>query len=61
MTRGLKAPLPGPELVARTVARLARHPRREVVVPRFYRVPIWIDRHLPWLVDRLVRPDRGAV
>jgi len=61
MTRGLKAPMPGPELVARTVARLARHPRREVVVPRYYRVPIWFDRYMPWLVDLFVRPSRGVM
>jgi NAD(P)-dependent dehydrogenase (short-subunit alcohol dehydrogenase family) len=60
MTRGLHLPMPGPQLIARTVARLVRHPRREVVVPRYYRVPIWIDRHAPWLVDLFIRPSRGS-
>jgi NAD(P)-dependent dehydrogenase (short-subunit alcohol dehydrogenase family) len=61
MTRGLKIPMPGPAPIARAVARLVRRPRREVVVPRFYRVPIWIDRYMPWLVDLLVRPGRGTM
>jgi NAD(P)-dependent dehydrogenase (short-subunit alcohol dehydrogenase family) len=60
MTKGVRAPMPGPDLIARAVARLVRRPKREVVVPRFYRVPIWIDRHLPALVDRFVRPSRGT-
>jgi NAD(P)-dependent dehydrogenase (short-subunit alcohol dehydrogenase family) len=59
MTRGLKIPMPGPAPVARAVARLARRPRREVVIPRLYRVPIWIDRYMPWLVDLVVRAGGG--
>jgi NAD(P)-dependent dehydrogenase (short-subunit alcohol dehydrogenase family) len=61
LTRGVKAPMPGPRVVARRVARLARHPRREVVVPGVYRFPIWIDRYLPWLVDRFIRPGRSTM
>lgn len=61
MTRGVRAPMPGPEVIARTVARLVRHPRRDVVVPRYYRIPILIDRHIPWLVDRAIRPSRGTM
>jgi NAD(P)-dependent dehydrogenase (short-subunit alcohol dehydrogenase family) len=57
-----KGPRPGPELIARTIARLVTHPRREVVTPRFYYVPffyhlaIWIERLCPWLVDFATRP-----
>jgi NAD(P)-dependent dehydrogenase (short-subunit alcohol dehydrogenase family) len=61
MTRRMKAPLPGPELIARTVARLVRRPRREVVVPRFYRVAIALDRALPGLADLFIRPGRGTM
>jgi short-subunit dehydrogenase len=56
LTRDRHIPMPGPELVARTIADLVTHPRREVIVPRFYRVAIWIDRLLPWLVDIALRP-----
>jgi NADP-dependent 3-hydroxy acid dehydrogenase YdfG len=54
--------LPGPEIIARAIARLARHPRREVVKPTFFRVPffyhfaIWMERLAPWLVDAATRP-----
>jgi short-subunit dehydrogenase len=43
-----KAP---PELVAQAVARVIRRPRREVVVPGYYRPLIWLARALPGLVD----------
>ncbi len=58
--------LPGPEIVARVIARLARHPRREVIVPRFYFVPfayhlaIWVERLAPWVVDLALRPRPRA-
>lgn len=66
MTRRNKLPMPGPEVVARAIANLVTHPRREVVVPRSYRLIIWLERLLPWLADRLLRPrarrdgQRGA-
>jgi short-subunit dehydrogenase len=43
-----KAP---PELVARAVADAIARPRREVIVPGYYRVAIWLERALPWLAD----------
>ena len=43
-----KAP---PELVARAIADAIERPRREVIVPGYYRLAIWIERTLPWLVD----------
>ena len=58
MTRGMGIPMPGPRVVARRIARLAEHPRREVVVPRVYRVPIWIERALPGLADMLLGGGR---
>jgi short-subunit dehydrogenase len=51
MTKRHRLPMPGPALVARAVARLLRHPRHEVVVPGFYRLLIWLNRLLPWLID----------
>jgi NAD(P)-dependent dehydrogenase (short-subunit alcohol dehydrogenase family) len=57
--------LPGPEVIARTIAWLVLHPRREVLRPRFYRVPyfyhlsIWIERLAPWLVDVATRHRVG--
>jgi NAD(P)-dependent dehydrogenase (short-subunit alcohol dehydrogenase family) len=51
MTRGMKLPMPGPEIVARRIARLVRKPKREVIVPGVYGLAPWIERHLPWLID----------
>jgi short-subunit dehydrogenase len=58
MTRGNKAPMPGPEIVARRIAKLVRKPKREVIVPGIYRVAVWFERYLPWLVDLGVRSRR---
>jgi short-subunit dehydrogenase len=43
-----KAP---PELVARVIAEAIDRPRREVIVPGYYRLAIWLERALPWLAD----------
>jgi short-subunit dehydrogenase len=57
--------LPGPEVIARAIARLARHPRREVIRPRFFYAPYfyhfatWVERLAPWLVDFATRPRAG--
>ena len=55
MNKGSRMPMPGPELIARTIADLAVRPRREVIVPRYYRVLVTIANTFPWLVD-LVMP-----
>src|SRR5579862_5564147 len=52
--------VPGPEVVARAIARLAVHPRREVVVPGYYRVAVWLEHALPWLGDLALRPRGRA-
>jgi NAD(P)-dependent dehydrogenase (short-subunit alcohol dehydrogenase family) len=56
MTDGSRRRMPGPGIVARAIADLVTHPRREVVVPRYYRPLIWAEHALPWLADRLLRP-----
>jgi short-subunit dehydrogenase len=45
-------PLPGPEIVARAIARALVRPRREVFVPGYYRLAIWAANMLPGLADR---------
>lgn len=59
LTRGMRLPLPGPQVVARAVARLATHPRREVVVPRYYWLAIVLERLFPRMFDRALRPRRA--
>ncbi|THF86817.1 SDR family oxidoreductase [Deinococcus sp. KSM4-11] len=54
MTASARLPMPGPEVVARAVADVLERPRREVVVPKGYRVALWFDRRLPGLADLLV-------
>ena len=51
-------PMPGPEVVARAIADLITHPRREVVIPWWYRLPIWLEGAVPWLVDFGMSPRR---
>lgn len=61
MTRDVAMRMPGPERVARVIARLVRRPRREVVVPAWYRGLIAINRALPALADRTaLRIYRGV-
>lgn len=43
--------MPGPQLIANAIAGLVERPRREVVAPWWYRVPIALERCAPWLVD----------
>lgn len=47
---------PGPELIARTIARLVTRPAGEAVRPRYYRAATWVEQFFPWLVDRLIGP-----
>ena len=58
LTRERSARMPGPEVVARAIARLVRHPRREVIVPKvFFFMPFGyhlagsLEWLAPWLVD----------
>ena len=54
------ARMPGPEVVATTLADLVTHPRREVIVPGYYRIAAWIESALPWVIDLAVRPRRAS-
>lgn len=56
MNASMRHRLPGPEIVARAIVRQIRHPRREIIVPRSYRLAVWVERFLPSLVDRFARP-----
>jgi hypothetical protein len=58
MTHTNRLPMPGPTVVAKQVARLVRKPKREVIVPGVYRVALWVERYLPWLVDLGARSGR---
>lgn len=56
MTTELRfVPKARPELVARAVVKLLRRPRRELVVPGYYRPLIWLTRSWPTLADFLLR------
>ncbi len=43
-------PMTSGEVAARVV-ELARNPRRAVIMPWYYRIAVWADWHIPWLVD----------
>ncbi len=46
--------MPGPEIVARAVADVLERPRREVVVPGWYRLPALLDQFAPGVLDQLM-------
>jgi NADP-dependent 3-hydroxy acid dehydrogenase YdfG len=52
MTSTLREKMPGPELVAGTIADLVTRPRREVIVPLKYYAVVGLNEFLPWLADR---------
>lgn len=54
MTANRSGKLPGPEIVAKAIAQLAVHPRREVIIPWHYQIFIWFEQRLPGLVDRVI-------
>ncbi|HEU5099560.1 MAG TPA: SDR family oxidoreductase [Roseiflexaceae bacterium] len=56
MTRWMgNLPLPGPAIVARAVARALEHPRRELFVPGYYRLLVWLEHLLPGIADVALR------
>ena len=54
MTTDVKIPMPGPELVARTIAGAIEHPRRKIIVPWPYAPLVWLGKLLPWLTDAVI-------
>ncbi len=55
MTAGRRFPMPGPEVVARAVARAITRPRRELFVPGYYAFGAWLAQALPGLTDAILR------
>lgn len=51
MTGSLNERMPGPELVARRIADVAIHPRREAIIPFKYHAIVWLDQLLPTIAD----------
>jgi NADP-dependent 3-hydroxy acid dehydrogenase YdfG len=51
MTSHVRARMPGPELVATTIAELVTRPRREVVLPRRHYAIAWLEQLLPGMAD----------
>lgn len=59
MTAARGPNLPGPEIVAKAISNVIKRPRREVVVPGYYRGLIWLERLMPvrlsdWVVRKFV-------
>jgi short-subunit dehydrogenase len=42
------------EYVAQRVIDLAKHPRRTLIIPWYFRIAFFGDRTMPWLVDWFV-------
>ena len=55
LTAGARLPMPGPQVVARTAARVLRRPVREAITPGWYGPLAALDALLPGLGDTLVR------
>lgn len=58
MNKGSRLPMPGPDLIARTIADLVVKPRREVIVPGYYSPLTSIAKTFPWLVDLAMRGNK---
>lgn len=55
MTAARTQRMPGPEVVARAVLRALQRPRRKLIVPSFYRIPMWMAAIFPGSTDRLIK------
>jgi NADP-dependent 3-hydroxy acid dehydrogenase YdfG len=60
MTSHLAGALPGPELVAETIADLVLNPRREVVIPRLHYAIAWLEQMSGGLADLAYRRRRWS-
>lgn len=54
LTKGLKLPMPGPEVVAETIARMIERPRRRAIVPWPYGPVMYLAKLCPWLADLII-------
>lgn len=45
--------LPSPDIVARAIVRAAKRPRRCVIVPAYYALPVYLFKLLPGFADRV--------
>ncbi len=54
MSTDFKGPMPGPEVVARTIAKAIQHPRRTIIVPWPYKLLIYGVKLFPGVTDRLL-------
>jgi short-subunit dehydrogenase len=55
MTKDIDEPMAEPEVVAKAIADLIRHPRRESVVPGKHYPVVWLEQGLPSLADLAYR------
>jgi short-subunit dehydrogenase len=56
MTRWMgNMPRPGPAIVARAIAKALERPRREVFVPGYYGLLVWLEHLLPGVADVALR------
>lgn len=59
MTTKLRGiPKIAPERVARAIADAIEHPRREIIIPWYYRLGIWLDHALPAVTDAVLSRAR---
>lgn len=54
LTRGIKVPMPGAEVVAHAIAVAIQRPRRKIIVPWYYAPLAYLAKAAPWLTDWLV-------
>jgi len=64
LTKGNPMRMPSAEVAGRVIARLVERPRREVVVPGWYRVVIsfnhWFPALTDWITSRFLRTEGGV-
>ncbi len=58
MTAQHQGKMPGPEVVARAVLRAVERPRRKIIVPSYYRIPLVFSALFPGLTDWLINERR---
>jgi NAD(P)-dependent dehydrogenase (short-subunit alcohol dehydrogenase family) len=53
MNHAMGAGLPSPEIVARAVVHAVARPRRCVIVPAYYAIPVFVAKLFPGLIDAI--------